>query len=486
MKANLAKLLGSACFLVIVARAGTAEAAEPMSYVVRAHVRVAESIIAGTVWTQVRVAEGEGAVRFWLLADRLAVRPSVLDQINARWLFPGEVDLGSMVIQAVSVDDQPCEGRIENLPVGTERGRDFTGSDLVVPVTPGASRVVQIAIDFTVQLPARFGRLGIVDDRVTLSAPWYPLVVGDGDTWRYRVPHRVTVEADAARSVLVGGRLTQPGSERMVRGAFAPVLMAPSLHHVAGDAGGHAFDVVSPYELYRRNPPEAEGLERLEDVIAVDRVALIDGAVADVLATLEHVGLGAHARTPLTVAFVPSRTELAATAPGVVLVSDRIFQIFPIDLTREFQLRAFRRALFRALLSPLVDATEQPRDRPWAEDLRATFLTDVDVARRDGQVRTPRELIGFAAFHPSVDQLLYAPPDFFRWCLLRYRRRSRPVSRSPGCCSPAVRGGATVAGKGSRHPGRDRVFRFYGGPYVRFSVCSECASSRWTRHPHNR
>ena len=413
MKVGVAKVCVVSCFFAVLGRATVATAAEPMSYVVRARVVTRDAHVRGTAHVQVQVAEGERELRFWLLADRVAVRPSVLDQINARWLFPGEVDLGGMDVGTITLNGQRSEGRLENHPAGSARGRDFSGSDLVVPIAPGPARVVDVEIDFTIRVPNRFGRLGAVDDRLTLTAPWYPLLVGTSDAWRYRVPHRIVIAADEACDLLIGGEVVRPAEEHTVLGAFAPVLVAPSLQRWQRVAGGRSFDVVAPYRLYRPSRDDAEGLERLEDVLAIDRIALIERAVEDAVRTLRRLHLAEYSRTPLTVAFVPSRTELAASAPGVVLVSDRIFEIFPIDLTREFQLRGLRRAFFRAMLAPLVDEVEAPVDRSWSEDLRAAFLTDVDLARRHGEAQTPRELIGFAAFHPSVDQLLYAPQIAF-------------------------------------------------------------------------
>src|SRR5690606_5609882 len=78
----------------------------------------------------------------------------------------------------------------------------------------------------------------------------------------------------------------------------------------------------------------------------------------------------------------------------------------------EFHRRALRRALFRHLASPL-GAIDPPADRGWAADLRAVVLVDLDEARRHSGAQTPQELLGLFAFHPAVDQLLYAPQIAF-------------------------------------------------------------------------
>ena len=68
---------------------------------------------------------------------------------------------------------------------------------------------------------------------------------------------------------------------------------------------------------------------------------------------------------------------------GVVLVSDRAFEIFPHELARSFEDRVIRRALFRDALARCPrSAEEPPADRAWALDLRAALLTDLDELRR--------------------------------------------------------------------------------------------------------
>jgi hypothetical protein len=278
-----------------------------------------------------------------------------------------------------------------------------------------------------IRLAERFGRVGRVGDRVTLTGPWYPLVV-DGDAYRFDVPHRVRVETTEPYELLVGARRAASGEAVTQRGAFVPVLGARSLHERRVEVGGRELVVVAPTPFYAPPAREAAGVEALEDVVRVDVPARVADATRDVLTTLREADVVHDREAPIVVAVVPSRVELAATAPGLVLVADDIYEIFPLDVTIEFHHRALRRALFRHLVAPISTQTERPRDRDWADDLRAVLLTDVDDARRHGVARTPEELVGFAAFHPAIDQLLYAPqiqyvevffgaidePDFYR------------------------------------------------------------------------
>jgi len=380
---------------------------EPISYAVNARLQVEDGVIVGAMHTEVWVDEGEEELRFWLYPDRNQVPPSAMGEMSGRWIYPGGVSTGGVRISDLRVDGRDASAQLERHPPGSARGRDFAGADLVVPITAGPRRPVSVRLRFEVDLPERYGRVGAVDDRVTLTAPWYPLLV-DGDAYRFSVPHRVRVDATESLALLVGGERVSSGEYVERTGAFVPVVAAPELHELVRRVGSRTLRIFSPEPLYTEPSANAEGLAALSDIDRIPVPAMMERSVADVYATLAEARVP-HRRGDLVVAMVPSRVELATTAPGLILCSDNIYEIFPLDVTEEFHHRAFRRALFRHLVAPISDATEAPGDRDWVDDFRAVFLVDVDDARRHGVARTPEELVGFAAFHPSVDALLYAP-----------------------------------------------------------------------------
>jgi hypothetical protein len=389
-----------------------ARGAEPLSYSIDARIDLDRRAIEGALHCDVSIAEGEDHIRLWLLPDRNAVEPSYLDERNARWIYPGEPDLGSMDVWSVRIEDQEVESALDRDGIGGAGGRDFRGADLIVRVPPGPARRVDLRLRFRIRLPERFGRLGVIDDRLSLNAPWYPIVIGDDGGWSHSVPQRVRVATTEPLDMVIAGREARPGRTVEFRGPYAPVFAAPELYRSARRIGDRTLVVVSADRLWEPPPADAEGLEALHDVIEMDRVGLLEEATTDVLETLDGIGFE-RPDGAIVAVLVPSRTELAATAPGTLLLSDRIYEIFPLDIVEDFHQRAVRRALFRLLAGPLASRIEPVIDRPWAVDLRAAFLTDVDDARRHGHARTPEELVGFASFHPAVDQLLYAPQVAF-------------------------------------------------------------------------
>ncbi|MFW6050432.1 MAG: hypothetical protein ACODAU_04615 [Myxococcota bacterium] len=367
-------------------------------------------VVEGAMHVSVRLPAGARGVRLWLYPDRLRVAPGSMNEINQRWIYPGERDFGGMLVRDVRVNGRPVQPRVRRRPVGTPRGLDETGSELWVP-TPSSAARAEVRLRFRLELPRRFGRLGRVGGQSTLAAPWYPLVLGADGAWAFRAPHRVRVDiVGDAEGVIGPVRFRQRGVAR-TRGPYVPMVVAPRLHVGTQRTAGRTWRYVSSDPPYRPPPPDARGLEALEDVVRVDVTGLVGEQLGAVEETLRATGIAAG-EEPLIVVEVPSRTELASTAPGWVLLSDRAYQVLPVEPVRQFHHHRVRRALFRHLVAR-AGRPDAPKDRPWAEDLRAALLVDLDIARREGDVQSPRELLGWAGFHPTVDQLLYAPQVAF-------------------------------------------------------------------------
>jgi hypothetical protein len=391
-----------------------ARAAVPERYEVDAILDVERGRVEEHVVVCVAVGEAEREIRLWLYPDRLGVAPDAMEERSARWIYPGEVDLGGIEVTRVRVDGR--EVTATRIPLGagdadarSERSRGTGGSDLVVPIEPGPSRTVVLTMDAILDVPGRFGRLGHAASRLSLAAPWYPLVL-DGEAWNQPARHRI--HARAEHGVLVaddGVVATERTLERDT--AYVPLLAAPRLVARRGALeGGRRLVVVDHGDAYVPPPRSAEGELGLEDLAGIDRLALLREAANDLVRTATW--LGVPVPDELVVLVVPSRTELAASAPGVVLVSDRIFQIFPLEDLRETHRRAARRALFQRLAEPL-SAIDPPLDRRWSQDLRAVALEDLDALRRRGAGQRVDQLLQPFSFHPAVDQLLYAPQVAF-------------------------------------------------------------------------
>jgi hypothetical protein len=416
---------------------GVARAAEPVAVRVAARIARLRGVIDGEAELRVRVDEGEDHVALWLYADRLAVAPTSLDEQTYRVVFPGERALGGATLREVRVEGRAVTTRRRPDGLRGGRARDVFGAIQDVPVPPGRARILMIRLRFQVRVPVRFGRLGRVDDVLALAAPWYPIVVND-DAWDFRVPHRVALELMDGGALVAGeSPIRRDRIEHEAVGPYVPVLAASSLRAVtrapvaARDDGaprGPRMRVVMRASEGDALADLAEVERHVIDEAGLDRAAL---ALSGATETLRRAGLGGSP-ADVTAFVVPSRTELVGVAPGVVLLSDRFGEVAPIDATGRFHDRAAVRGFLRARIASVSTALDPPRDRPFADDLRAALLAELDEARRHGHALTMQELLGFAAFHPLVDQLLYAPqvpfPDvFFAGLEDRERFREDPM-----------------------------------------------------------
>lgn len=389
-----------------------ARAAEPLGYEVQAQVRGDTLTI--TTEVQVRAAE-ERRLRFWLYADRLAEPPEAMDDLSAQWVYPREVDRAPVEVRSVAVDGRPV--RWERRAPEPDARRDRAGSDVVLLADEPLEGAVRVTIVTRQRIPERFGRIGRTPGRVALLGPWYPLLVDD-HVWASRVPHRVAVTFDERVEVTAGVPMRRRGGSWEGRGRVPYVpLVAMDERHVAsetlrGPDGPFRLHVIAPYRLYRAPPATADATAGLRDLARVDVTERVGAVVDGALRTMALAGLEPGRRS-LRVVLAPSRTELAATAPGLVLVSDRIYELFPYEDLTALHDRVLARVVFRALLEPAVGPREPVADRDWAVDLRAVLLADLDTLRRSGQLQTARDLIDWAGFHPSIDQLLYAPQIAF-------------------------------------------------------------------------
>ena len=385
---------------MVVLRSHIVRAASPMHYDVQATVDE-HGMLRGSLVVRVAVEADDSEIVLWVYPDRLAVAPSAINEQSARWIYPRELDLSEVSLTDVAIDGSAVVGRWRRYQKGSARGRDYAGGDYLIRIESGTPRTVEVSLDFAYRLPERYGRIGRVGRRISLTGPWYPLVV-DGDAFRHRATHEV--------------QLRLPEGMDQVRGdttfGYVPVAAAPRYYRAVEEVDGVQLRIRSPRPMHRGPSPDATGLRAVRDLIQVDVVEPMIDVLRNVLATLRGAGIPIRRRA-IEVVIVPSRTEMASTAPGLVLVADRIYEIFPLDDTIAFHNRVVRRAFISSLLEPLMNRVEPAEDRAWAEDLRAILLSDLDDIRRQGRVRTVEDLIGWAGFHQVIDQLLYAPQVAF-------------------------------------------------------------------------
>lgn len=369
----------------------------------------------------------------WLYADRLRELPpsfgteTQFDELEAERVFPSGVERGGFGPLRVRVSGCPTQLVPEVSHADPRRGRD-------VPLTicPEAERPLRIELDGTLSLPLRYGTLGVARDTATLVDPFYPLILPSADTL---VPpladHVVHVAPLDARIVAGGSGVQTVDAEHPVAAieqrevTHAPLVVLPEDRaYTKDERAGVALELVTgrrAMDVRHLFPVEGDQPIDQGDHWDVDAAGLIQGTVLDCIAMLRRMGFtraeGPRVRgiTPrLVVVEIPARQHLAVTAPGMLLVSDHAFRITPTaDRTRRLHGRPVARRAFAALLDPHLRATSARADAPWVADLDGSLLVEKLIVESGAARGGAKSLIAFAAFHPAVDQLLYAPRAAF-------------------------------------------------------------------------
>jgi hypothetical protein len=233
----------------------------------------------------------------------------------------------------------------------------------------------------------------------------------------------------------------------------------------------------------RPPPSEAEVLPYVRE----DRVGLVLEAARDGLAFLAAQGLGGAAdagapKPTLTLLQAPLRNELVAVHGQVVLVSDRLFEIFPLERVRKYHRLELVRAVIAAALDGPLRRVEPDPDVDLSKDVIAAYLADNFALGRFRRLEFARDLLRPLAFLPAVDQLIYAPlvassssyfgdadeRDLLRDDVRRFSHR-RPGGRFVYAKLLDLLGGAGVAQVarmvvGERIPLRQAAARVFGAP----------------------
>ena len=390
----------------------------------------------GVVGVRERIAlpDGWGAPVLWLYADRLREVPASFDEFEAERIYPAGIERGGYDEVVVTVAGCPSQRIAPTDAVTVDRATQ--GRDVPIMVCSAASRPLQLEVTTTLRLPARYGTLGLAREVGTLGDPWYPLVLpSSASTVPPLADHVVRVTPTDAQTVATAaGAVSVDGAhpvatveQRAV--THAPVVVLPTDRSwTREDHAGVALTFVSDHDELQVRSPFAVDAASDRAPLDVDAAGLVHGTVRDCVRLLRRLGfVAAPADQPrargigdaLVVVEVPLRQRLAVDLPGMLLVSDHAFRLIPFDRIRRLHGLPVARRAFDVLIAPHLLATSTRDDAPWIADADGTLLADLlltEAARGETPSadasttkETARDLIAGFAFHPTIDQLLYAP-----------------------------------------------------------------------------
>jgi len=313
-----------------------------------------------------------------------------------------------MDLGRVLVGGAPAAVALEETRAGA---RTLARVTLPAPLPPGARAVVDA--DFETRIPRRHGAFGCEGPRCRLMGGFYPTPahLGAGGWDLAAAPDsadaRLTLRAPPELAVVVNGQPALPAPAVTVDATdvpYATILTDRVLRVATADAGG-----VRLQYLHRApRPPDSDGQPL--PYVREDIPGLVLDTAAHAVTFLRDQGwpMAAAGAPPVTMVEAPLRHELVQAHGDLVLVSDRMFEIFPLDRVRRYH----RFEIVRGVMTSLVRRAlgrEDPEDRDLAADVLASYLTEVYALRELGKIEYARDLLRPFDFVPAVDQLIYAP-----------------------------------------------------------------------------
>ncbi len=327
-----------------------------------------------------RTNVGQSDVPLWLYANHLATRSKALGDVTYHWLYPGVVfSPAAMTVSNARVDGAPARMALEDTPAGT---RTIARVALAAPLLPGAA--VTIDVDFDTKLPRRFGGFGCDGLRCRMMGGFYPMPPAqiDGAFDLRAAPARagrvrVTLRTPRAVALVVNGEpVVWPGTAGAITVESAdlpyPTIVTDRvLRPETITVDGH----VVRYLHRDRRPPgsEDQALPYVrEDVTALvlktaERALqfadlMLGGPSCAPTEVLQPPRWPDPARTlPITLIEAPLRHQLVQAHGNVILVSDQIFRIFPVNRLRKYHHQELAHAILAAVVDARIAATEAGR-----------------------------------------------------------------------------------------------------------------------------
>ncbi|HEY2745596.1 MAG TPA: hypothetical protein VGL86_13265 [Polyangia bacterium] len=348
------------------------------------------------------------AVMLWRFPERFATRSRALNDYNFYWVYPYRFNPGHMRTGAVVVDGRAASVEVRDHPLAGKGTLLRVALD--PPLAAGASATLDV--DFSVEVPARYGPFGCIHGVCTLTG-FYPMVAPVGyalDAMPGRGRYRLSVGVHDTADVVVNGKL-----RALQRGG--------RLDFDVGDAGGlslmvgrpalleftrvvHGVRIVYLSNTGRHMPSPPEHVLPYQPANRVDRVL---DATADAIELLYEIGAPLPAGEEVDIVAGPLRIQLAQTLPGMVLVSDHIFDIFPLQRFLKFHEFELARAVYESWVARRTRAVERADDFGWAPGAAASYLVDLYTLRSYRKAEFAREILAWASFIPAIDRVMYAP-----------------------------------------------------------------------------
>lgn len=384
--------------------------AEPMAYDVSVRVDAERGRVEGRARIGVPNETGApvGELWLWRYPERFATRSKALNDYNFNWVYPYTFNPGHMRTGAVLVDGRAATVEVRDHP------RAGAGTLLHVvldpPLAAGARAVVDV--EFTVEVPRRLGGFGCVRGNCTLAG-FYPMVAPLGwglDAMPGAGAYKLSVATHDVADVVVNGQLRAVERGRRldfdvgVANGLTLLVGRPRLRQYERVVRGVRIVLLAPTGRGLPSPPE-----HVLPYQPADRIDRVLDAAGEAIDLLGELGAPIPAGEEVRLVEGNLRIELAQPLGGMVLVSDQIFDIFPLQRFLKFHEFELARAIFELWIARRVLARERPDDLGWAPGAGAGYLVDLYTVRSYRRAEFAREILAWASFIPAIDRVMYAP-----------------------------------------------------------------------------
>jgi hypothetical protein len=408
-----------------------------------------------------------GSIPLWLYPNRFADPEAQVDDRTSHWLYPRGASAGGIEISAPAWDDRALpEGAItwEETPAQVRpKGakRVLARVALPGPLAPGAQGELHLA--FRTEIPERRGRFGRYGGTVALGGDFFPRALADltgraiesppdraSFTVRLSIPAGYGAVIHDEVFPIAGARRTlSVDVDTDVLVAVAMERMEVATARLPFGEAVYVSARLRPSRFsYRdtRRPDDRGVPSNLPSVKSVDFAERAFGVLGTCASLLAAESPGAPLPDRVVLVEIPAFDRLASWGPGNVLVSDRLWGLIPFERALAFHDIALAGELGAALAARATEG-ERPERRFLAAELVGAHVRALYVAAAKGEAETLKDVVGFAAFVPYVDNLLYAPEVPFREAYAASPEEEDALRDAPWLCTNALPRGRRILAK---------------------------------------